>query len=142
MNKITPDLKEIFDKSKVIAIIGCSPNMYRTSNYIAKFMMEKGFTIIPVNPKEDQIFGLKCYPSLNDIPESENVDIVNVFRDSEYTLGVVEEVIEFKERTGQSPTIWTQLNVSTDKAKELASQNELPYVENKCIMVEWERRHN
>lgn len=104
--------------------------------------MEKGFTIIPVNPKEDQIFGLKCYPSLNDIPESENVDIVNVFRDSEYTLGVVEEVIEFKERTGQSPTIWTQLNVSTDKAKELASQNEIPYVENKCIMVEWERRHN
>ena len=134
-----PNIKEVFSNSKTIAIIGCSANEYRTSNYIAKFLKERGYTIIPINPKEKEILGEKCYSTLNEIPETTNIDIVNIFRAKEHTAGVVEEVQEWKTTTGQNPVIWTQLDVSSDEAEALAEKDELPYIKNKCIMVEWER---
>lgn len=134
-----PKIKDVFSNTKTIAIIGCSANEYRTSNYIAKFLRERGFKIIPINPNEDEILGEKCYPSLNDIPTSTNIDIVNIFRASEHTAGVVEEVKEWNSKTQQNPVIWTQLDVSSLKAEAIAESAQLPYIRNKCIMVEWER---
>lgn len=139
MTLIVPSLNDVFNSSKTIAIIGCSANEYRTSNYIAKFLMDKGYKIIPVNPNEDEILGETCYPSLNDIPDSFNIDIVNIFRANEHTAGVVNEVVTWQERTNQTPVIWTQLDVSSPEAEKIAASTQLPYIKNKCIMVEWER---
>jgi hypothetical protein len=130
------DPQEVLKKAKTVAVVGCSSNPYRTSNYAAKYLMERGYEVIPVNPGHDEILGVTCYRSLNQIPEDITIDIVNVFRNSRYTDGVVEEVEEWKEKTGQNPVVWTQLDVSSPEAERRAEAAELPYVRNKCIMVE------
>ena len=85
-------LKEIFEQSKTIAVVGLSDKPERTSYQISKHMQDYGFKIIPVNPKVDQVLGEKAYPSLKDIPGS--VDIVNVFRRSEFLKEIAEEAKE------------------------------------------------
>ncbi len=142
MNLIPPDTADVLTSAKTVAVIGCSPNMYRTSNYAAKFLMERGYTVIPVNPGHKEILGKKCYPALNEIPKDIQVDIINIFRSNEHTAGVVEEVEEWIKTTGQAPVIWTQLDVSSKEAESLAEAARIPYVKNRCIMVEWERIKN
>lgn len=134
MLRVNP--QEVLKESKTVAIIGCSPDPYRTSNYAASYLKRKGYQIIPVNPKEKEILGEQCYSELADIPENIIIDIVNVFRRSIHTEGVVGEVIEWKKKTGQNPVIWTQLDVSSAEAELLAEQENLPYIRNRCIMVE------
>lgn len=126
---------ETLKNAKTVAIIGCSANPYRTSNYAAKYLQEQGYTIIPVNPMETEILGEKCYPSLNEIPEEVKIDIVNVFRDKQHTAGVVDEVAQWKAKTGQNPVVWTQLDVSSPEAEEEAAKSDIPYIRNTCIMV-------
>lgn len=129
-------MKEILTSTKTIAIIGLSSRPGRTSYRIAKYLMDEGFDIIPVNPNEESVFGLKSYPSISDIPENTQVDVVNIFRNRAYTADMVKDVIEWTEATGQKPVIWTQIGVSSSEAKKLAADNGFTYVENKCIMVE------
>lgn len=135
----SPDIKEVLDTSKTIAIVGCSANEYRTSNYIAKFLKERNYTIIPVNPSEKEILGEQCFAELNDIPPETTIYIVNVFRASEHTAGVVEEVLEWNTKTGQNPVVWTQLDVSSEEAEAIAEKAHIPYIRNHCIMVELEK---
>ena len=142
MSLNTPDINEVLDKSKTIAIVGCSANEYRTSNYIAKFLKERDYTIIPVNPAEKEILGEKCYPSLDDIPSENKIDIVDIFRSKEHTAGVVEEVLAWNKKTGQNSVVWTQLDVSSGEAEQVAEKAQIPYIKNKCIMVERERMEN
>ncbi|MBO6524281.1 MAG: CoA-binding protein [Balneolaceae bacterium] len=139
MNTMTPNPQDILRKAKTVAVIGCSPDPYRTSNYAAKYLLKKGYTMIPVNPNEKEILGERCYPDLNSIPEEIQVDVVNVFRRSVHTEGVVKEVEQWKQKTGQNPVIWTQLDVSSPQAELKAEEAELPYVRNLCIMVEMDR---
>lgn len=131
-----PDLKELFDTVETIAVIGFSSNPYRTSNHIAKYLIDQGFDVIPVNPNETEVFGLKSYPSVDEIPEDLNVDIMNIFRNKKYTDETVIEIIEWADRRGQEPIIWTQLGVSTDSAKKRAEEKGLTYIKNRCIMVD------
>ncbi|MBO6793471.1 MAG: CoA-binding protein [Balneolaceae bacterium] len=133
---IQPNPQEVLQNSKTVAIIGCSANPYRTSNYAAKYLMKRGFKVIPINPIEKEILGEKCSPKLADIPDSVLIDIVNVFRNKRYTGGVVEEVEEWKQKTGQNPVVWTQLDVSSPDAELVAERAEIPYIRNLCIMVE------
>ncbi|MBO6621297.1 MAG: CoA-binding protein [Balneola sp.] len=142
MSLNTPDINEVLNESKTIAIVGCSASEHRTSNYIAKFLKERGYTIIPVNPSENEILGEKCYDALNEIPSETTIDIVDIFRANEHTAGVVEEVLEWNKKTGQSAVVWTQLDVSSDEAEQIAEESQIPYVKNRCIMVELERMQN
>ena len=139
MKPFITDYKTILTEAKTIAVIGCSPDPYRTSNYIADFLMNHGYDVIPVNPGHKVILEQKCYPALNDIPDTVKVDIVNIFRNSEHTAGILNEVKEWKEKTGQNPVVWTQLDVSSVKAEQIAEAADIPYVRNRCIMVERER---
>ena len=139
MAQTTVDIKKVLDEAKTIVMIGCSADEFRTSNYAAKFLQKRDYRVIPVNPQFDEILGEKCYPSIKDVPEDVNVDIVNIFRNSRYSAQAVKEVAEWKEETGQNPVVWTQLDVSSKEAEEIAEENDLPYVKNHCIMVEWER---
>lgn len=133
------EIHQLLERAKTVAMIGCSPNQFRTSNYAAKFLQDRGYRLIPVNPQAEEIYGEKCYDNLNDIPEEIQVDIVNVFRNSEYSAEAVQDAAEWKKQTGQNPVVWTQLDVSSPEAEKIAEENELPYIKNRCIMVEWDR---
>jgi len=130
------NLNELFDRVETIAVIGCSSNPYRTSNHITKYLIDQGFNVIPVNPNETEVFGLKCYPSIDEIPKEVKVDVMNIFRNKTYTDEAVIEIIEWANRREQNPIIWTQLDVSTDSAKKRAENEELIYIKNRCIMVD------
>lgn len=129
-------VNELLQQSKTIVIIGCSSKPYRTSHLISGYLAENGYKIIPVNPNEKEVHGLECYPSIFDVPPDLRVDIIDIFRNKKYTYGQVKELVEWAESSGQKPAIWTQLDVSTPEAKELAEENGFFYIENKCIMVE------
>lgn len=133
------DIHKVLKGAKTIAMIGCSPNVYRTSNYAARFLQERGYKVIPVNPEAETIFGEKCYDHLTDIPHDVQIDIVNVFRNSEFSAEAVQDAVDWKKQTGQDPVVWTQLDVSSPEAEKIAEENELPYIKNRCIMVEWDR---
>ncbi|WP_158278624.1 CoA-binding protein [Rhodohalobacter mucosus] len=130
------ELKELLSNVKTIAVIGCSSNPNRTSYHIAEYLMSAGFTIYPVNPNESEVLGRQSYPSLDDLPENISIDLIDIFRNKRYVDEVVEEIISWSKDRGEKPVIWTQLDVSTDSAKELAEKNGFKYVENRCVMVE------
>lgn len=128
--------KEILENAKTIAIIGCSENEYRTSHHIAQYLQDSGYRIIPVNPNYDTILGEKVYESLNDIPEDPSVDVVDIFRNSEHTAAMVDDIISYAQHADQKPVVWTQLDVSSPEAEEKAQKAGLSYIKNECIMVQ------
>lgn len=130
------DFSDRLNKADTIVIIGCSSNKYRTSYHIASYLQENGYRIIPVNPNYDEILGEKCYSEMSDISGDIQIDIVDIFRDSQYTADMVRDIIDWGERNGQKPLIWTQLTVSSPQAKSLAEEAGHDYVENECIMVQ------
>lgn len=133
------DIYNILKDAKTIAMIGCSPNEYRTSNYAAKFLQERGYRVIPINPGAKEVYGEKSYDNLADVPSDIEIDIVNVFRNSKFSAEAAQDAADWKTKTGQNPVVWTQLDVSSPEAKKIAEENGLPYVKNRCIMVEWDR---
>ena len=126
----------ILENSKTIAVIGSSSNPYRTSFHIAQYLQQQGYGIIPINPNEKEVLGEKVYNSILDIPDSVEIGVIDIFRNKEFTHEMLQEIAEWSDKTGQKPLVWTQLDVSNTKAEEIAEENELPYVKNKCLMVE------
>ena len=133
------DFKTLFETARTIAVVGCSPRATRTSHGIARYLQDAGYDVIPINPHHDELLGVPCYPDLLSIPEDTQVDIVNIFRQPRFTLGVVQDAVDRNERTQENPVIWTQLGVSTQEAKQLAEAHGLRYVTNRCSMVEHSR---
>lgn len=133
------DLKSTLENARTIAVVGCSNRPSRTSYTIAEYLQGAGYRIIPVNPTINEVFGERSYPNLQSIPEEIIVDIVDIFRRPDHTAGVVKETVEYAEATGMSPTIWTQLDVSSPEAERLAQEAGLPYVRNRCIFIEHRR---
>lgn len=134
-----PNLSDIFTGARCIAIIGCSANKYRASYHIASYLKENGFRIIPVNPNYEEVLGERCYPSVADIPNKYSVDIVDIFRDKQYTAEMVRQTIEWSANFDKKPVIWTQLDVSSEEAEALAEEAGYIYVKNECMMVQHER---
>lgn len=125
-------IKEILQKSRNVAVVGLSGNSEKDSYRVARYMMEKGYKIIPVNPREDEIMGLKSYPDLTSIPEK--IDIVNVFRRSEYLPSVVEEALQVG-----PDCIWTQLGVAEEDSAARAESRGITVVMDRCIKIEHNR---
>ena len=134
-----PDLKKTLETARTIAVVGCSDRPSRTSYAIARYLQEAGYRMIPVNPNCEDILGERCYPDVQHIPPDVQLDIVNIFRDPAHTAAMVADVRDRAEATGVQPTTWTQLGVSSPEAKAMAEEAGLPYVENRCIMVEHRR---
>ena len=130
------DLGATVSSMRTVAVVGCSPRGFQTSHRIAQYLQNAGIRIVPVNPNQTEILGETCYPNLLDIPESVVLDVVCIFRRAEHTEGVVQDAADRMERTGQNPVVWTQLGVSSDAAKALATATGLPYVANRCLMVD------
>ncbi len=121
-------LRDILTSARVIAVVGHSDRPNRTSYRIANYLREVGYTVYPVNPTVAQIDGQRSYTSLADVPEP--IDIVNVFRRSEYLAGVVEDAI-----AAGAKMVWAQLGVSDAAATQKAEAAGLPLVMDNCIKV-------
>lgn len=129
-NPSREQIKEILLNAGNIAVVGLSDKTDRTSYMVAQAMQSNGYRIIPVNPSvSGEILGEKVYASLKDIPEP--VDIVNVFRRSEYTPEVAREAVAIGARV-----LWLQLGIASDEAYEIASQGGLTVIMDRCIKVE------
>jgi predicted CoA-binding protein len=122
-------LHNILSQSKVIAVVGHSDKPDRTSYQIAQFLRSVGYTVYPVNPMVQEIDGQPSYANLKTVPEP--IDIVNVFRRSEFLSEVVEEAIEVQART-----VWAQLGVSDRTAALKAQQAGLNVIMDACLKVE------
>lgn len=130
INSNKDEIKEIFDNTKTIAIIGCSPDSSKASNKVAVYLKNVGFKIVPVYPKEDEILGEKVYRSLGDIPFK--VDMVDIFRKSEVIDKVVDEAI----KRGDVDTVWTQLGLVNNDAAKKAKKAGMKVVQNNCTKIE------
>lgn len=109
--------------SKTIAVVGLSPRPERPSHYVAKYLQEQGYRVIPVNPRLENVLGEKCYPDLKSIPEP--VDMVDVFRRSSLVGPIVDEAIEIGAKY-----IWMQDGVIDKEAAERAKSAGLGVVMN------------
>ena len=138
-NVQSPNLHTVLESAHVIAVVGCSGTTSRTSYKIARYMQNRGYRIVPVNPNYDEILGETCYPDLPSIPEDITVDVVDIFRRPQHTADMVRTAIERMKQTGQRPVVWTQLGVSSSEAEKLAAEANLPYVRNRCIKVAYDR---
>jgi len=127
-------LREILEDSQVIAVVGESDDHYYTSYQVAQYMKEMGYKVYPVNPTIEEVDGEKSYPTLKDVPEP--IDIVDVFRRSEFLDEVVAEAIAVGAKT-----VWAQLGVVSvdESAERRAVEAGLNMVSNKCIRTEHER---
>lgn len=123
---------ELLTNAKVIAVVGLSSKKHRPSYGVSEYMQRAGYRIIPVNPNEDLVLGEKAYPSLKAVPEK--VDIVNIFRRSEFVPEIVEQAI----RAG-AKAIWMQEGVVHEQAAERARQAGLTVVMDRCILKEHRR---
>ena len=115
---------------KTIAVVGMSPKPERPSNYVSLYMSQNGYDIIPVNPGHESIMGKSSYSSLLDIKE--NIDIVNVFRRSEYVLPIIHDAISIRAKA-----IWLQDGVISEEGEKIAKENEILYIMDDCLL----RRH-
>ena len=125
-------LRRILMDNRVIAVVGLSVNWNRPSHFAAKYMLEHGYTIIPVNPGQREVLGLKCYPSLGEIPCK--VDIVDCFRKSEDIPPLAEEAIAIGAKV-----LWLQLGVVNREAAERAAAAGLEVVMDRCVKIEHAR---
>lgn len=130
------NVSDLLESARTIAVVGCSPIPSHTSHYIAKYLIRAGYDVIPVNPYHAELLGRKCYPDVSSIPHDVEIDIVNVFRRSHFTADTVRDVARRAEQTGKRPVIWTQIGVHAPEAQALAEASDLPYVANRCIMVD------
>ena len=124
--------EEILKSARVIAVVGLSPEPDRPSYRVASYLKEHGYTIIPVNPQEEEILGERSYPDLSSIPEP--VDAVDIFRRSEEVLDIVEQAI----RIG-AKAVWMQEGVINEAAATRAKEAGLLVVMDKCMLKEHQK---
>ena len=108
-------------KMKIIAVVGISANTQRPSNYVSDYMKKNGYKIIPVNPFHDNILNETSFPNLLNIPYP--VDVVNVFRRSEFVLPIIKDAIKIKAKA-----IWLQDGVISEEGAELAAEAKLLFI--------------
>ena len=129
-------IRGILNTVKTIAMVGVSNKESRPSYFAFKYLLERGYAMIPVNPglAEQELLGRKVYARLADIPEP--VDMVDIFRSSRHAIGIVEEALALSPRP---QVIWMQLGIRNDHAAMLAEQNGLKVVMNRCPKIEYGR---
>jgi predicted CoA-binding protein len=123
------NILELLKKSHTIAVVGISSNALRPSNGVSAYMKRAGYHIVPVNPNETEVLGEKAYARLEEVPEK--IDIVNIFRRSEYVPEIVESAI----RIG-AKSVWMQEGVMDPEAADRARAAGLEVVMDRCILKE------
>ena len=126
-------IADLLERSRTIAVVGLSWNPLRASHGVSAYMQTHGYRIIPVNPNIEECLGEKAYGSLLDVPEK--IDIVNIFRRSEFVEQIVDQAIQLK-----VPAIWMQEDVIHEQAAEKARKAGIFVVMDRCILKEHHAR--
>jgi hypothetical protein len=121
-----PAIKKLLTTAKTIAVVGLSPKESRPSNMVARYLIEAGYTVIPVNPGQKEILGLSCYPDLSAVPGP--VDIVNIFRRSEDVPPIVTKSVAIGAKA-----VWMQEGVTHAEAARTATAAGLLVVMDRCL---------
>jgi len=122
-------LRRILRDNRVIAVVGLSADWYRPSYFAAKYMLEHGYRVIPVNPRYPEILGQRCYKSLREVPEK--IDIVDVFRKTQDVMPIAEDAIAVGAKV-----LWQQLGVKNEAAASRARDAGLEAIMDRCVKIE------
>lgn len=125
-------LRRILARSRSLAVVGLSANWYRPSNFAAKYMLDHGYRVFPVNPTYAEVLGQRCYPDLDALPEP--VDIVDCFRKPAEMVPLAHAAV----RIG-AKVLWMQLGIVNEEAARIASDAGLDVVMNRCVKIEHAR---
>jgi hypothetical protein len=125
-------IQRVLHTGKTIAIVGLSKNELRASHFVGYYLKRHGYRVIPVNPRETEILGETCYPSLRDVPGP--VDIVNVFRAPDALPEIAREAVEIRARA-----LWCQFGVINAEGAQLAQDGGLTVIMDRCLKVEHAR---
>ncbi len=131
-NPPSDEIKDILMRCKKIAIVGLSPKEERDSHTVAKYLMEQGYEIVPVNPGQKEILGNKCYKSLKEIPFQ--VDLVDLFLNPTRVPPIVDQAIEIG-----VGVIWMQLGVIHNEAAQKAREAGITVIMDRCMKQEYEK---
>lgn len=131
-NPTSDEIKDILKTCKKIAIVGLSPKENRDSNKVGRYLLERQYEIVPVNPGKKEILGKKCYKTLIEIPSK--IDMVNIFLNPNRVSTVVDHAVEIGARV-----IWMQLGIVHNESAEKARKAGIQVVMNKCIMIEHQK---
>jgi uncharacterized protein len=126
-------IRDLLQRSRTIAVVGLSDSPLRPSYGVSAYMQSHGYKIVPVNPTISESLGEKSYPSLRELPVK--IDIVNIFRRSEYVEAIVDQAIELK-----VPAVWMQEGVINQKAAEKAEKAGIFVAMDLCILKEHQAR--
>jgi len=122
----------ILNTARTIAIVGLSPNELRASHFVGFYLRRHGYRVVPVNPREREIFGETSYPDLASVPF--DVDVVNVFRAPDAVPGIAREAVKIG-----AGTLWCQYNVISPEGGRIAEEAGLKVVMDRCMKVEHAR---
>jgi uncharacterized protein len=125
-------IQRVIHAAKTIAIVGLSKNQMRSSYFVGFYLRRHGYRVIPVNPRESEVFGEPSYKALTDVPG--HVDVVNVFRAPDAVPGIAEEAVAI----GAS-TLWCQFTVVSEEGGRIAERGGLSVVMDRCLKVEHAR---
>ena len=112
-----------------LVVVGLSSDPAKPSNSVSEYMLSQGYRIIPVNPDEDEVFGLKAYPDIASVPGP--IDFVNVFRRPQFCADVARDAVK-----AGAKVIWLQLGIRSPEARQIAEEAGLTYVEDRCVLIE------
>lgn len=129
-------LKNILTTTKVVAVVGLSPNPVRPSYFVGRYLSLKGYTVLPVNPGQTgkSLFGQPFRASVSDCPNT--VDMIDIFRSSDHVLPIVEEALL---HLPALRTIWMQIGVTNQAAAALAREAGINVIQNRCPKIEYQR---
>ncbi len=128
------DLKRILETAVTVAVVGAKDKPAQPVDQVGRYLIRAGYNVIPVHPKRQAVWGLKTYPSLDEIPEK--VDIVDLFRAAAYCPEHAKEVLKL----GYTPlAFWMQLGISSPEAGKILKSESIAVVEDRCIKTEHQR---
>ena len=125
------ELRTLLQRARTIAVVGLSLKPIRPSHSVARYLQRSGYRIVPINPRHDTILGEQSYPSLTAAAQDHTLDIVDVFRRSEFAGAVVDEAIAIRPQL-----IWLQQGVVDRAAQARAAAAGIPFVMDRCLAVE------
>ncbi len=129
-----PDqIRQALREARTVAVVGCSPNPDRPSHSIARYLLDAGYEVVPVNPGHRTLLGRPCYPSITQIPEETRIDIVDVFRRSEAIAPIADQAI-----ARGAGFFFMQQGIEDEEAAQRLEAAGIPVAMDRCILVERE----
>jgi predicted CoA-binding protein len=122
------ELRSILGDARTIAVVGLSSKPDRHSHEVAAFLQERGYRIVPVNPKEREVLGERAYPSLDEVPDDVTIDVVDVFRRAEDTPAIARQAVAARARV-----LWLQDGIVNEEARRIAEDAGLTVIMGVCL---------